>query len=124
MKKVCKQDHLLHPVLVHNRKNKKIQPAKWGTSKIIFKKIFLQNDAVFMKYSQIWVWTTASLGTPKLWRLLTGGRCSEVNLCYSINQGSDDPIRGSNLRWLIVQNRLNQTCKIYNNNQSSRVLKP
>jgi len=26
--------------------------------------------------------TTATLGTQKLWSLLTGGRCSEVNLCY------------------------------------------
>ncbi len=33
--------------------------------------------------------TTTTLGTPKLWPLLTGDRCSEVGLCYkNLNWGS------------------------------------
>ncbi len=29
--------------------------------------------------------TTTTLGTPNLWPLLTGGRCSEVGLCYEVS---------------------------------------
>jgi len=38
------QDWFLHPILVHNRKNKKIQVAKWGTPKKHLKKTFGNDD--------------------------------------------------------------------------------
>jgi len=35
------QDQFLHPILVHCRKIRKIQVAKWGTQKIYLKKSFI-----------------------------------------------------------------------------------
>jgi hypothetical protein len=44
--------------------------------------------------------TTTTLGTPNLWPLLTGGRCSEVGLCYEVSN-SDFKMVVAVGRWLL-----------------------
>ena len=61
----------------------------YGSAKYLVKKtisrIFV-NSGVFVPFQQKCIQsnlcTTTTLGTPKLWPLLTGGLCSEVPLCY------------------------------------------
>jgi len=53
LSKPC-QDRFLHPVLVHYRKNKKIQVAKWGTPKKIVATV-LDNADLEQKIMEIFL---------------------------------------------------------------------
>ena len=61
----------------------------YDENKLLYPNIF--KNFVSIKMLQSNLCATTTLGTPNLWPLLTGGRCSEVALCYK-NQKWDPKI--------------------------------
>jgi hypothetical protein len=88
------------PYATHNRKTNKVDIIFFGivlcvfpTPLILSKEepkaiclFFFSKKKLESKQIQSIPWKTTTLQTQNMWPLLTGGRCSEVSLCYKIEK--------------------------------------